>query len=216
MLTKNATQTGDVVINGGAALDVAKGASLLLADNANINGTGTLRVDGNLGINGTGVSSIAANVILNGGINVNSGELQIMGGVTGSTNGTIVTAGSIAVHSGARLDLMSALGTIGTGLGPVINLSGGNASVALFDAPAFNGVISGFTHGDFIEITALASGVITDSLDSTGKTLTISDSANHTFTIHFAQAQTVLPFGSTGSGIEVAVGPHGYLGIFHT
>jgi len=205
-ITKSSLETGNVAMSGGT-LSIAKGGSLVALDNANITGAGQLVVAGNLGFNGTGLSTVAANVTLTGVITVNSGELSIGGAMTGS-NGATVTAGSIAIHSGARLDLGSAVGVPLGSVEPTINMSAGHASLLLTDASAFAGIVSGFTAGDFIEISGLNSGFIQEQLDATGKVLTLTDNQNHVFTLDFAQVQTL-------SNLMVATGPHGYLGVYH-
>ena len=194
-ITKSAEQSTDITVGGLATLAVAKGATLTQDDTANILGTGTLSVAGSMVVNGTGFEQIDPSAVVTGAIKLQHGELSFLGGVSGT--------GSLVVQAGARLDLMGSVASSDT-----INLSAGGASLLIGDAAAFSGVISGFSSGDFIEISALASGGISTSLDATGKLLTIADSAQHTYTIQFAQAQTA-------SSIVLADGPHGYIGVYH-
>jgi hypothetical protein len=194
-ITKTAEQVSDITVGGLASLVVAKGATLTQDDTANILGGGTLNVAGNLVISGTGLEQVDPSTVLTGAIQLQHGEMSFLGGLAGT--------GSIVVHAGAELDLMSSVSASNT-----INLSAGNASLLIGDAPAYSGVVSGFTSGDFIELSGLASGLITDTLSTNGKTLTLTDSDAHTFTIQFAQAQTA-------SSLQVADGPHGYIGVYH-
>ena len=194
-VTKSAEQSTDITVSGLATLIVAKGATLTQDDTANIYGSGSLSVAGSMVVNGTGYEQIAPSTVVTGNIKLQHGELSFLGGVSGT--------GSLVVQSGARLDLMGSVASTDT-----INLSAGGASLLIGDAPAFGGVIGGFSSGDFIEISALASGGISKSFDATGKILTLADSAQHTYTIQFAQAQTA-------SSIMLAEGPHGYIGVYH-
>ena len=194
-VTGASEQSGDITVGNSGQLDVISGATLTQDDSFNILGNGTLTIAGAFQDNGSSLGSITASVVDTGAITVGRGELAFLGGVSG--------AGSLAVGSGARLDLDGAVNTT------LIGMSAGNADVLLGDASAFAGTFSGFVTGDFIEISALQTGTITTKLDQTDKLLTISDSAQHTFTLAFAQALNP-------NSLLVADGPHGYIGVYHT
>jgi hypothetical protein len=203
IIDKTAQMVTNVDVESGATLTVAAGAMLTQLDTGNVvnvGGAGTLDVAGTFFDNGTGTGSITANTVVTGGIGIDHGTLAFMGSVTGT--------GQLVLKAGTELDLNGVVGAAGANT--VINMSAGNSVLFLTDAFAFNGVISGFTSGDFIELSQLEGGFITDKLDATGKILSVysSNAPNQIFTIHFAQAQTI-------GNLVTGDGPHGYIGIFH-
>ena len=194
-ITGTSEQSSDITVGNSGQLNITSGATLTQDDSVNILGNGTLTVAGAFQDNGSGLGTITASVVDTGTIKVSHGELAFLGGVSG--------VGSLVVGSGARLDLNSAVNST------IVGMSAGNADVLLGDASAFSGTFTGFVTGDFIEISALQTGTITTKLDQTDKLLTISDSAQHTFTLAFAQALNP-------NSLLVADGPHGYIGVYHT
>jgi hypothetical protein len=200
LVTKAAEQVTAIDVDGGANLVIAKGATFTQDDPASITGGGTVTVKSGAvaTFSGEGFGQISPSIVDMGSIQLDRGELSFLNSVSGT--------GALVVDSGAELDLMNFVSSTNT-----VNLSQGGASLLIGDAPAFNGVISGFVAGDFIEVSELASGAIGESFSSNGKTLTLTDSAQHTFTIHFAQA-----FSKTEqAAIVVSDGPHGYIGVYH-
>jgi hypothetical protein len=201
LVNKAAQLVTQIDVDGLGSVVVAKGGSLTEVQSANIIGAGTLSVlaGGSAIFEGGGYEQVAPGLVLAGAIQVERGELSFLGSVSG--------AGSLAVHAGAELDLMGSV--VGK---TVVNMSGGGASLLLGDAQAFGGVVAGFVAGDFIELTGLASGAIGESFSANGKSLTLTDSAQHTFTINFSTGFTA----AQEKSIVVADGPHGYIGVYHT
>ena len=161
-------------------------------------GGGTLTVAGTMNADGGGLTQIDPSTAVTGQISAVHGTLSFIGSVEGS--------GTLNISAGSQLDLENAVS------GVTINMAAGGSGLLIGDAPAYSALVNDFVSTDFIEIAQLASGVITPVLSSNGLTLTLSDSDNHTFTIDFAQAQTLSGAGS----LTVADGANGYIGVYHT
>jgi len=198
-LTKLAEQSTNITLGSLGNLNVAATSTFTLDDNVSIFGNGTLTVEGAMNASGTGTTSIYPATVDAGKITSEHGVLVFLGAVSGS--------GSIIVDNGAAVDFENSVSSSTT-----VSMAGGNASMLIGDAPAYNGIVSGFVTGDFIEFQQLSSGQINDSLNAAGTVLTISDSSQHTFTVTFAQPQTL---SGTGS-LVVADGPNGLIGVYHT
>jgi len=196
-ITRVAEQSTTITVGSLADLNIASGATYTIDDTASIFGNGTITLAGTLVSNGSGYLTIDPAIQITGQVSVGQGTLAFMGSVTD---------GAFIIDKGAELDLDSAVS------GATITMSASGASLLIGDAAAYTGVVNDFVSTDLIEISQLASGVIHDSLSANKETLTIYDSSNHTFTVDFAQAQTL---SGTGS-LVVADGPNGYIGIYHT
>jgi hypothetical protein len=199
-ITKTAEQSTNISISSLGTLNIAVGATYTIDDTESIYGSGTVSIEGTLVSNGAGFTTIDPNVVASGSITVSEGTLAFLGGVSG---------GIFTIDGGAQLDLDNSVTANSiSGSATTITMSGAHASLLIGDAAAYEGVISGFVSTDFIEISQLQSGYISDTLSDGGKMLTISDSSNHTFTLTFAQALTA-------SQLQIADGPNGYIGVYH-
>jgi len=195
-LLKGGDQSGSVTIQADSQIDIGPHGTYVLDDNQSIAGGGTLVVDGVFHDNGFGLSTISPSVLDDGTVTAGIGELRFLGSVSGT--------GVITAASGGQLDFA---GSVAAGTG--VNLAGGDTSLLLESASSFLGTISGFSAGDFIEITGLQSGVIGDSWNAGDTQLTLSDASGDSFTLNFASAVNT-------ASVTTGIGPHGYIGVYHS
>jgi fibronectin-binding autotransporter adhesin len=199
-LVKGGDQSGTVVIQADSQMDIGPHGTYLLDDNQSIvggnSGTGTLLVDGALKATGLGLSTLGVSVVDNGSISAGSGQMSFLSSVTGT--------GVITASAGGQIDLGAA---VSSSIG--INIAAGDISLVDGGGSAFAGTITGFSAGDFIEITGLQSGVIGNSWNAGDTQLTLSDASGDSFTLNFASAVNT-------ASVITGIGPHGYIGVYHS
>jgi predicted membrane GTPase involved in stress response len=83
------------------------------------------------------------------------------------------------------------------------------AASQLESGSSFFGTITGFSAGDFIEITGLQSGIVGAVWNAADTQVTLSDSSGDNFTLNFASAVNT-------ASVITGIGPHGYIGIYHS
>jgi predicted membrane GTPase involved in stress response len=135
-------------------------------------------------------------VVDNGSLTAGLGELRFLGSVSGT--------GVVTAAAGGQLDFGAGVAAT-TG----VNLAAGDTSLLLEAGSTFAGTITGFSAGDFIEITGLQSGVIGDSWNTADTQLTLSDTSGDSFTLNFASAVNT-------ASVITGIGPHGYIGVYHS
>jgi len=195
-LLKGGDQTGAVTIQAASQLDIGVGSTYVLDDNQTLGGTGTLAVSGALDAKGLGLSTISPTVVDNGSISAGNGELRFIGAVSGK--------GVVTAAAGGQLDFA---GSVAASTG--VNIAAGNTSLLLESGSSFLGTITGFSAGDFIEITGLQSGIVGAVWNAADTQVTLSDSSGDNFTLNFASAVNT-------ASVITGIGPHGYIGIYHS
>jgi hypothetical protein len=195
-LVKGGDQSGSVTIQADSQLDIGPHGTYVLDDNQSISGGGTLVVDGMLKTTGLGDSSLLPTIVDNGVISAGSGEMSFLGSVTGT--------GVITASLGGQLD-------VGAGVSASIgiNIAAGDISLVDGAGSAFAGTITGFTAGDFIEVTGLQSGITSQAWNSADTQLTLTDNSGDSFTLNFASAVNT-------ASVITGIGPHGYIGVYHS
>jgi hypothetical protein len=195
-LVKGGDQSGSLTIQADSQMDIGPHGTYVFDDNQSILGNGTLVVDGALKATGLGSSSLDVNVVDNGSISAGSGQMSFLSSVTGT--------GVITASAGGQIDLGSAVsGSIG------INIAAGDISLVDGGGSAFAGTITGFSAGDFIEVTGLQSGVIGQAWNAADTQLTLNDASGDSFTLNFASAVNT-------ASVITGIGPHGYIGVYHS
>ncbi len=167
---------------------------------------------------GNATVALAGNVTYAGLFAQHGGTLALAGHALSLTGGLVLDGGTLTGSGFLRESLAATIANYAIGGQATLSLlKGGDqtgavtiqAASQLESGSSFFGTITGFSAGDFIEITGLQSGIVGAVWNAADTQVTLSDSSGDNFTLNFASAVNT-------ASVITGIGPHGYIGIYHS